>query len=119
MALFEMLHGLGGLLGLGATLALFGPWTDKHWELTAAMWLGAIVAIGSGVVISLSYVGTGAQILTPMLLVKVVLSVALLGLMYSTLVGSEAEEVTEQRTQILAIGGLWVLLLAAGFVVVM
>lgn len=119
MALFEMLHGLGALLGLGATLALFGPWTDKLWELKAAMWLGAILAVGSGVVISLSYVGTGVQILSPTLLVKVVLSVALLGLMYSTLTGSEMEEVTEQRTQILAIGGLWVLLLAAGFVVAM
>lgn len=119
MAVFEIVHGLSALLGLGATLSLFGPWTDRFWELKAAMWVGAVGAIGSGVVISLSYVGTGIQILSPMLLGKVALSVVLAGLMYDTLAGADSTLVESARPRLLVIAGLWIALLAAGVVVAM
>lgn len=116
MALFEIVHGLSALLGFGATVGLFGPWTDKFWELKASMWVGAIGAIASGTVITLSYVGRGGQFLSPPLLAKVILSVVLVGVMYATFTGTEAADGDVSRTRILGLGGLWLVLLALGVV---
>lgn len=118
MALFELIHLLSGLLGIGASVGLLGPWEKYQWEFVAAMWAGVVAVSGTGVVLSLSSVGTGAQLNTEALLVKVVLTVVLVGLMFVTLRSSDVSR-TEDRYRLISIGGLWTVVFGMGLALVL
>lgn len=117
MALFELVHLLSGLLGLLGSVGVLGPWEDRQWEFIASIWAGAVIVTGTGVVLSLSSVGTGAQVNAGVLLAKVILTVVLLGLMVVTLRGGDVSR-TGDRDRLIGIAGLWTVLFALGIVLV-
>ncbi|MFB6114087.1 MAG: hypothetical protein ABEJ58_08300 [Halodesulfurarchaeum sp.] len=114
MVLFELLHVLGGVLGLLAAVGLVGPWTEWAWHFRNASWAAVLAVVASGIVLSLSTVGTGATLASGLLLGKVVLTLLLIVLMYSTLVGSDAENLSESTSRMLAILALWVVIFGMG-----
>lgn len=118
MAVFEIVHLLAGLIGLGTGIGLLGPWDGYDGELVTGMWVAAAAVAGTGVVISLASVGTGASVGSGLLLAKVVLTVGLIGVMYVT-VGFDTDiDRRENRLTLLGLTALWVVLFGLGVALV-
>lgn len=118
MVLFELVHLVSGLGGVGAAVGLLGPWPEHAWSFTAAMWAAFVGVAGSGLILSLAWVGTGAQISAGLLLGKVVLTVALLLVMYQTLSGLDENSPPESQPRLLAMLFLWIAAFILGVVLV-
>lgn len=118
MVLFELVHLISGIVGLGAAIGLLGSWTDHTWTLTAAMWAALVAVAGSGIVLSLSWVGGGAIPSPGLLLAKVMLTVVLLGVMYWKLRDVEEGSRAEYRVWFATMLLLWVVSFGLGLVLV-
>ena len=118
MAVFEAVHLLAGLLGIGTGIGLLGPWDGYDRELVSGMWLGATVVSGTGVVISLASVGSSGSIGSGLLLAKIVLTIGLLGGMYVTIGFGDQIDSPQNRLRLLGLTGLWVALFGLGVALV-
>lgn len=114
MVVFELLHLASGLVGLGSSVGLFLVEADRVGQLTSAMWVGLVGVLGTGVVISLSGSGSITGSATTLLFGKVVLSVALLGLMYWSLADIDEGGVQTRRFRLGVVTIVWVILLVMG-----
>lgn len=118
MALFELLHLLAALLGIGAIGALIGPWRDHTERAVMGLWLGVAVVAGTGIILSLSAMGRGAPVAADLLFGKVALTAAVLIVVYVDLAGRESETAPPPRPYLLAIAGLWIVAFALGVMLV-
>lgn len=118
MVVFEIIHLLAGILGVATGVGLLGPWCGYDRQLVSGMWLSAAIVAGTGVVISLSSVGSGGPSGSGSLLAKVVLTIGLLGGMYVTVGFGDEIDPQENRLPLLGITGLWVVLFGLGVTLV-
>lgn len=118
MAVFEIVHLLAGLLGLATGIGLLGPWDGYDSELVAGMWVAAATVAGTGIIISLASVGTGASVGSGLLLAKVVLTVGLIGLLYVTVGFDTDVDPDENRLSLIGLTALWVSLFGLGIALV-
>lgn len=117
MAVFFLLHLVGALVGIGAAVGLLRPGKDRVWQLSAAMWLSLVAVTGSGIVLTLSRVGTGAPLGSGVLFAKIIATLVLFGLMYASLTDVDAADTRLDTRRLGAILVLWIVLFAMGLVV--
>ena len=114
MVVFEFLHLVSGLVGLGSAVGLFLVEADRVGQLVSAMWVGLVGVLGTGVVLSLSGSGSMTGSATSLLFAKVVLSVALLGVMYWSLPEVGEAGIRTRRNRLALVAILWAILLVLG-----
>lgn len=114
MAVFSLLHLVGALVGIGVAVGLLRPGTDRVWQLSAAMWVSLVGVTGSGIVLTLSRVGTGVRLGSGVLFAKIIATLVLFSLMYASLTDVDAADPPLDTRRLGAILVLWIVLFGMG-----